>query len=279
MQIDYTVQKTMNNPSYRKGEIVENEQRGTQYYRLKVSLSQPIGPIMPGQFAMLSIEGTKDILLPRPFSIHNFDDGENASQLDFLIKVVGKGSTLLAQLLVGSPIRVLAPLGKGFPAPPLGYKIIAVAGGIGIAPLFPLIVRLKTSNIALHLFYGAKSREDLICLHELLKLEEIAISISTEDGTSGEHGIVTKLLKHKIPQDGEDMVMYACGPEPMLKAVAEFAEDREMPCWISLERRMACGVGACLGCVVNTKKGYTCSCLNGPVFESKEIMWQDDAES
>ena len=279
MQTDYTSQRTINSPIYLNGIIIENEQRGDQYHHLKVSLSKSVGLVVPGQFAMLSIEGRKDILLPRPFSIHNFDNEENASRFDFLIKVVGDGSRLLAQSSVGSPLRVLAPLGIGFPAPPLGYKVLVVAGGIGIAPLFPLVLGLRRSHIDLHLFYGAKSQKDLICLHELLLLKGITISIATEDGTHGEQGLITKVLRDKVPFQAEKMVIYTCGPEPMMQAVANLAVEGMITCWASLERRMACGIGACLGCVVKTKKGYLCSCMNGPVFNSQDIIWQGDAKS
>jgi dihydroorotate dehydrogenase electron transfer subunit len=273
MQTDYTSQRIINSPFYLNGIIIENEQKSDQYHRLKVSLSKPAGLVVPGQFAMLSIEGTKNILLPRPFSIHNFDNEQNASQLDFLIKVVGEGSKTFARLSVGSPLRVLAPLGIGFPTPPLGYKVLLVAGGIGIAPLFPLVLGLRRSHIDLHLFYGAKSQRDLICLHELLLLEEITISIATEDGTHGEQGLITKLLKNNVVFQEEKMVIYTCGPEPMIESVANFAAEGMITCWASLERRMACGIGACLGCVVKTKKGYLCSCMNGPVFNSRDIIW------
>jgi dihydroorotate dehydrogenase electron transfer subunit len=279
MQIDYTSQKTLNNPVYIKGVVIENEQKGDQYHRLKVSLSKPIGLVVPGQFAMLSIEGEKNILLPRPFSIHNFDNEENVSQLVFLIKVVGEGSRLLARLSVGSPLRVLAPLGVGFRLPPPGYKVLIVAGGMGIAPLFPLILGLGRSHINLHLFYGAKSQRDLISLHELLLLKGISLSIATEDGTHGEFGLITKLLKDKVPFGEQKMVIYTCGPESMIQSVASLAAERMITCWASLERRMACGMGACLGCVVKTKKGYLCSCTNGPVFNTQDIIWPGDAKS
>ncbi|OGP52549.1 MAG: hypothetical protein A2Y65_02205 [Deltaproteobacteria bacterium RBG_13_52_11] len=268
----------MSRPFYLRGEITENKEMGSLYHRLRISLPQPVGPIMPGQFAMLSIEENKDIILPRPFSIHDFDNGEDASRLDFLFKVVGKGTELLRKLSVGFPIKVLAPLGKGFPDTPPGYKILFIAGGMGIAPLFPLVLRMRKSPYPLHFFYGAKSQKDLICLPELLNVEGITITIATEDGTSGEKGVVTKLLKHDEDEGGAKTTIYACGPEPMLKAVADFAAERKMLCWISLERLMACGVGACLSCVVKTKEGYRCSCREGPIFESKDITWRDDAK-
>jgi dihydroorotate dehydrogenase electron transfer subunit len=270
--------KTMSNPVYLKGEIRENKRMGSLYHRLRIFLPKPIDPIIPGQFAMLSMEGTKDILLPRPFSIHSFERKESASYLDVLFKVVGTGTALLSKLSIGSPIRVLAPLGKGFPDPPSGYKAVIIAGGMGIAPLFPLILRLKTVSSSVLVLYGAKSRDDLICLAELLDMADIAVKIATEDGTEGQKGLVTKLLEHGEDDAGAKTAMYACGPEPMLKVVADLAAERKMPCWISLERRMACGLGACLSCVAKTLEGYKCTCKDGPIFASKDIMWRDNAE-
>ncbi len=263
----------MGNPTYLRGQIRERKRIGSLYHRLRISLPQPIGPVLPGQFAMLKIEGGGSIILPRPFSIHNFEEGERVPWLDFLFKVVGKGTGLLAEISVGSPIMVLAPLGKGFPAPPRGYKPLFIAGGMGIAPLFPLIMRMKSSSSPLCLLYGAKSQGDLICLSELLDLKEITIKIATEDGTAGTKGMVTELLKGDDDDGGDQIVIYACGPEPMLRAVSKFAAEHKKPCWISLERRMACGVGACLGCVVETKRGYKRVCREGPIFEAREILW------
>ena len=269
--------KELSIPIYLKGEIRENEGLGSIYHRLRIVLSQPIGPIIPGQFAMLSIKGDKDILLPRPFSIHNFDNDTDASRLDFLFKVVGKGTALLASLTVGTHINILAPLGKGFPDPPGGgYKTLIIAGGMGIAPLFPLVLRLKTSPSSAAVLYGAKSLEDLVCLSEL---PNITIKIATEDGTRGEKGLVTQFLKQEEDNSEAKTIIYACGPEPMLKTVTEFARERKVPCWISIERRMACGVGACLSCVVKTTDGYKQVCCDGPIFEAQDIEWRDDAGS
>jgi dihydroorotate dehydrogenase electron transfer subunit len=245
-------------------------------HRLRIALSQPLDPITPGQFAMLSIN-RRGIVLPRPFSIHNFEHGERVSWLDFLFKVVGRGTTQLANLSVGSSIMILAPLGKGFPALPSGYKAIIVAGGMGIAPLFPLIVRLKKASSSLSVLYGAKSHDDLVCLSELHDLGDIHIKITTEDGTGeGEKGLVTQLLKHEEEEEEAKTAIYACGPEPMLQNVSDYATERDIPCWISIERWMACGVGACLSCVVKTSVGYKRVCCDGPIFNATEITWRDD---
>jgi dihydroorotate dehydrogenase electron transfer subunit len=268
----------MSNPVYLRGEIRKNNKIGSLYHCLRIFIPCVMEPIRPGQFAMLSIEGNRNILLPRPFSIHNFDCKKSVSYLDFLFKVVGKGTALFADLPIGSSIMVLAPLGNGFPDPPTGYKALIIAGGMGIAPLFPLILRFKSFASVVSLLYGAKSRDDLVCLPRLLNNEAMAIKIATEDGTEGETGLVTKLLDSKAVEIERKTAIYACGPESMLKKVADFAAEHKMPCWISLEKRMACGMGACLGCVAKTKEGYKCTCKEGPIFSSQDIIWVDDVE-
>jgi len=268
--------RAMGNPVYLKGEIRESTSIGSVYHRLRISLTQSIGPIIPGQFAMVSVEGASDMLLPRPFSIHNFDNDGEGSGLDFLFKVVGKGTALLARLTVGSPVNILAPLGNGFPDPPAGYRAFIIAGGMGIAPLFPLVLRLKASLSSISVLYGAKSQEDLVCLPELLDIDGITLNITTEDGTRGEQGLVTQLLKQEKDKSETETILYACGPEPMVRTVTDFARERKAPCWVSIERRMACGVGACLSCVVMTSDGYKRVCCEGPIFDAEEIVWGDD---
>jgi dihydroorotate dehydrogenase electron transfer subunit len=161
----------------------------------------------------------------------------------------------------------------------LGHKAVIVAGGMGIAPLFPLITRLATAPSSLSVLYGARSSEDLVCLPGLRNWEKIHIKIATEDGSGGgEKGIVTQLLKRNEDEGEVKTAIYACGPEPMLKVVSEFADERNIPCWISIERWMACGVGACLSCVVNTTDGYKRVCCDGPIFAAKDIIWKADAD-
>jgi dihydroorotate dehydrogenase electron transfer subunit len=272
--------RAMSKPAYLKGEITANKKMGPLYHRLRISLPQPIGgPLTPGQFAMLSIEYGGGMVLSRPFSIHNFEHGEKVSWLDFLFKVVGRGTAQLANLSIGSPIMILAPLGKGFPDLPSGYQAIVVAGGMGIAPLYPLIVKLKTSPPSLSVLYGAKSHNDLVCLPELRDMGDIRITITTEDGTGGEKGFVTQLLTHEEAYGEAKAAIFACGPEPMLQSVSDYARERNIPCWISIERCMACGVGACMGCVVKTTNGYQRVCYDGPIFDAANITWSEDAGS
>lgn len=269
--------RAMSDPAYLKGEITANNTMVSLYHRVRIALPQPLPPIIPGQFAMLNIHNGGGMVLPRPFSIHNFEGGKKVSWLDFLFKVVGRGTAQLGTLPVGSPIRILAPLGNGFPSLPEGYKAVIVAGGMGIAPLFPLILRLKAMSAPFSVLYGAKSHDDLVCLPQLRDVARRS-KITTEDGTGeGEQGLVTQLLKGEIEAGETKVALYACGPEPMLQRIAEYARERNIPCWISLERWMACGVGACLSCVVKTRVGYKRVCCDGPIFDATDITWRDDA--
>jgi dihydroorotate dehydrogenase electron transfer subunit len=270
--------RAMSNPAYLKGEITANTRMGSLYHRLRIALPQPIGPITPGQFAMLSIAHGGGMVLPRPFSIHNFEQEAKVSWLDFLFNVVGRGTAQLADLSVGSPIMILAPMGKGFPDLPVGYKAIIIAGGMGIAPLFPLIVKLQAAHSPLSVCYGAKSHDDLVCLPELRDVGDIQIKITTEDGSGeGEKGFVTQLLTNEEGGGEAKTAIYACGPEPMLHNVSDYARERNIRCWISIERWMACGVGACLSCVVKTTDGYQRVCCDGPIFDATDITWRNIA--
>jgi dihydroorotate dehydrogenase electron transfer subunit len=275
--IDHATKRAMDSVVFLKGEVRERKKIGFLYHRLKIFLPQPIPSITPGQFTMVMIDDKGETILPRPFSFHNFEGDNEIYWFDLIFKVVGIGTDRMAKLSAGSIIKVLAPLGNGFPEPPPHSKALLIAGGMGIAPLFALIKRLKASAIPLWVFYGAKSKNDLICLTELLKVEGITVKIATEDGTKGKKGMVTDLLEEQRDEDTGQRVIYACGPEPMLKTVTKFAERHKMPCWVSLEKRMACGIGACLGCAVKTKSGYERVCKEGPIFEAQEIVWEEDA--
>jgi len=274
--IDHVIKKAMDNVVFLKGEIRERKKIGVLYHRLKIFLPQPINSITPGQFTMVMLDDGGETVLPRPFSFHNFEADNKVYWFDIIFKVVGIGTERMAKLPVGSSVKILAPLGNGFPEPPPHSKVLLIAGGMGIAPLFALIMSLKTSTIPLWLLYGAKSQSDLICLAELFKVEGITIKIATEDGTKGTKGLVTDLLEEQSDEDTGQIVIYACGPEPMLKTVTEFAASNKIPCWLSLEKRMACGLGACLGCAVKTKSGYQRVCKEGPIFEAQEIVWEED---
>lgn len=175
---------------------------------------------------------------------------------------------MLREMKKGEALSVLGPLGSSYPMPPKGKTPLIVAGGIGIASLFPLIEKLKGKAVVL---YGARNKSELLMLKEVKALAG-TLHTCTDDGSCGKKGMVTGLLKGI---NGGSHIIYACGPKAMLKAVALEAAKRCVSGYVSLEENMACGVGACLGCAVKTVlSGYERVCKEGPVFKMEDIEWQ-----
>ncbi|MCC6345927.1 MAG: dihydroorotate dehydrogenase electron transfer subunit [Nitrospirales bacterium] len=217
-----------------------------------------------GQFYMLQAGATSDPLLKRPFSLFKREDGT----LSFLYRIRGKGTQSLARFRQGDSIRVIGPLGNRYPVPQGDF--IAVAGGIGIASLLSL---LEGYPGRAHLFHGARSAEELVMGEEVKRVAKEVI-IATDDGSAGMRGVVTDLLAVRLGMTTEPLLpIYACGPTPMLRELHRVVADKEVRCHVSLEEHMACGVGACLGCVVKTTSGYRRVCKEGPVFDMKELAW------
>jgi dihydroorotate dehydrogenase electron transfer subunit len=202
-----------------------------------------------------------DPLLRRPLGIFDLEGKE----LSFIYRVVGRGTKLLSQLRPGQELEVLFPLGNSIPEGE--EKYLFIAGGIGIGGLFLGAKLFKDRGKEVFLLYGERSAESLSAL-EFLKRYSIKSTVYTEDGSYGEKGLVTKEL-----DKFRDYTWVACGPTAMLKAVKEVAERLNVKCYLSLDRRMACGVGACLGCTVKTTKGYKRCCVEGPIFRAEEVLF------
>ncbi len=222
----------------------------------------------PGQFYMLHSNNTYDPLLKRPFSIFGCKD----NTLSFLYRIRGKGTYCLSKLRAGDIIEVIGPLGNSYPEP--DGEFIALAGGVGIASLLPLLEKRKNMG---YLFYGARSKDELVILNEVEALAK-EVFVATDDGSGGKKGLITELLKSFLNNlesgiSNFKLPIYACGPKPMLKELSEIVRESGIKCYVSLEEHMACGIGACLGCVVKTASGYRRVCKEGPVFDSEEIVW------
>ncbi|MBS1112030.1 MAG: pyrK [Nitrospirae bacterium] len=235
--------------------------------------ARPLDTILspnPGQFFMLSVDSRLDPLLKRPFSLHRIISGD----LQFLYRVVGKATTILKAKKTGDTMELIGPLGNGFPLDEKeGVRPVLVAGGMGIAPLVALAEKFAKRQPVF--FYGARRAEEVLCLDELNSIG-IAPLISTDDGTSGHRGVVTDLLEEFLSNhttSSDDYSLYACGPKPMLTALSGIATKYKITAHMALEESMACGVGACLGCVIKTVDGYKRVCKEGPVFYSEDIMW------
>ncbi len=182
---------------------------------------------------------------------------------------------MLRDLKKGSTVGVLGPLGNPYPMPKSNQTALIIAGGLGIASVFMLAEDIIHSGGNAQIHYGARTETDLLMIEKLRAVTK-QLYISTDDGSCGERGCVTDMfgdfLKRNVPLCGEG-VIYACGPGKMLEAVSVIAKDKGIEAYVSLEERMACGIGACLGCVVKTVKGYKRVCKEGPVFRAEEIVW------
>ena len=233
---------------------------------LVMTSSSPLPDTRPGQFAELRIDATPSVMLRRPISVHSFSAEKN--EIGFLVQLVGDGTRWLGTLKAGDKVNTLLPLGNGFglPAEP-GGNYILVGGGVGSAPLFYLAQELKLRGCSFTILIGARSAKDLYLREEYEALGRV--EYTTEDGSLGEKGYVTN---HSVLGEGFDHI-YTCGPKPMMLAVAKYAREKGIGCEVSLENKMACGLGACLCCVEDTKEGHKCVCTDGPVFSIDELKW------
>jgi dihydroorotate dehydrogenase electron transfer subunit len=250
--------------------VVEHQPLGDKLYRLRLKAPEVAAAAKPGQFVMLKVRHGNDPLLARPFSIHGVD-GED---LFILYRVVGRGTTILSLARPGKSLALWGPLGSGFDLN--AEHPILVAGGMGIAPLpfvaEELVKRGKKVGFILGML-TANGFEALIdVLEKRLEINRISITWATEDGSLGLKGIVTDLLPEALKANGASI--FACGPMPMLKAVARVASEHNKPCQVSLEAPMACGIGVCLGCVIpQAGGGYLRACQEGPVLNSDRVDW------
>lgn len=238
---------------------------GSQYFVLKLVSDSELPEIKPGQFTEVYVEGA-DVLLRRPISIH-YVDRQN-KELWLLVQKVGKGTRKMSELKENDIVNVVFPLGNGFPIPEKSEKVLLVGGGVGIAPLLQLGLELKNAGAEVSYLLGAKTKSDLVELEVYSKYGEVFTS--TEDGSLGEKGFVTQ--NSAFNGKSYDRI-YTCGPTPMMKAVAKIALEKGIDCEVSLENKMACGLGACLCCVEDTKEGHKCVCSDGPVFNVKDLKW------
>lgn len=245
--------------------IVSQKCIGTDIYDMVLSFPRGAKEAKPGQFiAMYCEDGTK--LLPRPISICGID--EEKGTLRVVYRIAGAGTRLFSEMREGDSLEVLGPLGNGFTMKE--EKAIIVGGGIGIPPMLELDKQLSCEKTVV-LGY----RDELFLKDEFESYADVVVA--TEDGSCGTKGTVIDAIK-EAGVDGK--VIYACGPMPMLKALAEYAEAHDMEAQISLEERMACGIGACLGCICKTKKkdhhtnvNNQRICKDGPVFDAKEVVF------
>lgn len=249
--IDFTVQK---NYSLNKDTFI------------LVLYSSELPDIKAGQFVNVKVENSPSTFLRRPISVHDVDSKKGLLYL--LIKKNGKGTLQLSTLREGDKLNIILPLGNSFSLPSNG-RCLLVGGGVGVAPLFYLSKELKKRGVSVAVLIGARNKESIILQKEYKKYAEVYYA--TEDGSYGEKGFPTQ---HPILSESFDRI-YCCGPEPMMRAIAQYAYMNKIDCEVSLENTMACGIGACLCCVNETKEGHKCVCVDGPIFNINDLKWQN----
>lgn len=264
------------------GSVSGNDEIRAGYVLMTLRLPRSFPEPQPGQFVMIRIAGLQDPFLSRPLSIFAFSRGRSHCFVRLLYRVAGKGTQILAGLIPGSQVEISGPLGKGYTVDPARENRVLIAGGIGVAPLSLLAQHLcKLSGRGANptvVYLGAKTADEVVGLDSLHKYCN-SIRVCTDDGSLGEKSLVTRAFQGDLKKyDPARTAIYACGPKPMLKSLAGILKARYF-CQVSLEERMACGVGACMGCAVavrdeNGDKDYRRVCADGPVFELKDVIWE-----
>jgi dihydroorotate dehydrogenase electron transfer subunit len=248
--------------------VTENTAPHANYVLLKLTHSEPLPEMLAGQFAEIRVDGSPTTFLRRPISINYVDRARN--EIWFLVQLVGDGTRQLAKLQLGDTLNAVLPLGNGFTLPAnADSHPLLVGGGVGVAPMLMLGAELVRKGVQPTFLLGARSAKDLLELDEFQKLGNVYCT--TEDGSQGEKGYV---IQHSILEQESFNQIYTCGPKPMMMAVAKFANAHHVACEVSLENKMACGVGACLCCVEKTDEGHVCVCKDGPVFNINKLLWQ-----
>ena len=262
-----------------KCKILSHEDSAPGYRTLVFSAPQIAAEVVPGQFVHVKVPRLDDAALRRPFSV--FDADAEAGTLTVLYKIVGKGTEALAKESVGSEVEVIGPLGFGFPVQCNGVPLL-VGGGYGVAPLYFLAKRMLKKGVTDKpvLFVGGRTKDDLLAV-DMFRDLGIEVHTATNDGSEGVKGFVTEPLDDeliKLRESGKRFELFTCGPDGLLKAVSHRALGTGSKGWISMDRHMICGVGACFACIQKLKRpngeiwNARC-CVNGPVFKAEEIVW------
>ena len=256
-----------------KAKLLKKEELKPEIFKFSVQADEIVNTARPGNFIEIRVNDDIEPFLRRPISIYNMDKEKGI--LEFIFQVKGKGTTILAKRNEGEAIDIVGPLGFG----PFKYSnfenLGIIGGGIGVFPLYELAKSAKNENKNVNTYLGFRNK-DLVVLENEFKQVSNQLTITTDDGSYSQKGFAIDFLKKDIEAGKIDSI-YACGPLPMLRAVRELALEKNIPCQISLEERMACGLGVCLGCAVKTAKSskeapeYWHVCKAGPVFQAKDV--------
>lgn len=246
-----------------KATVKENREVARDTYLMILEGDFPLS--IPGQFAMIQIDCGNDPFLRRPLAIL----GQKDTELEFLYKVKGKGTMEMSRKRKGDMLSILGPLGKGFSTPQKDESVVYIAGGTGVPPIIALAEQQKKG----YLIVGARSKEDFPLRNRISNIQGIHVRITTEDGSLGQKGLATDVLDEILASISIPCIVYACGPNAMLKKISEQARRIGARCEVSLEEHMACGFGVCSACAVKTVTGNQRVCLQGPVFDAMLIQW------
>ncbi len=248
--------------------VREIEHINEQYYVLKLTSSEQLPPMLPGQFVEIKVENSPTTFLRRPISINFYDKERN--ELWLLIQIVGDGTRKLSELQAGDTLNLIFPLGNTFTIPKnKDTRLLLIGGGVGFAPMLFLGAYLNDLGFQCNFLLGGRSKANLVQLNEFERYGRVFTT--TEDGSHGEKGYVTQ---HSLLQQEQFDMIYTCGPTPMMQAVAAYASKNNIACEVSLENMMACGFGTCLCCVTDSVDGHVCVCTEGPVFNITKLKWQ-----
>ncbi|MCL2577118.1 MAG: dihydroorotate dehydrogenase electron transfer subunit [Defluviitaleaceae bacterium] len=247
---------------FEHAEIIENKSISREIFSMKIRMGD-LKNARAGQFVMVYLE-KGEMLLPRPISICDID----SNTLEIVYQVVGKGTKVMSEMLPGQCLKILGPLGNGFKIE-TGQRVALVGGGIGVPPLFLLAKTLVANGMKVNAYLGFRTAP---ILAERFQTVAENVFIATEDGSVGHRGFITEILQSSNEKYDE---IFACGPLPLLRALAEFSQATEIPCQVCMEERMACGLGTCVGCVVRVGESYVRICTEGPVFSANEVNWNE----
>jgi len=247
--------------------ILENINIAKDTYKMSLKADTvEFDTLTPGTFINIKIEKGGAPLLRRPISI--FDADEKNKVLKIIYKNLGYGTGLMTKLVPGDVLDVLGPLGTGFPIQNASKSVLLVGGGVGVPPLYELGKRLLKEGVKVTSVLGFRDKESAFCMEDFGSIGKCYIA--TEDGTLGDKGFVTDaIIKHQIDFD----TIYACGPKVMLKALDQAYQGKKEG-YLSFEERMACGIGACYACMIDTKDGLKRVCKDGPVFKLGEVTYE-----
>ncbi|MBT3194291.1 MAG: dihydroorotate dehydrogenase electron transfer subunit [Verrucomicrobia bacterium] len=255
--------------------VLEHRDFGGGYNLLVFDVPAVASEVVPGQFIHLRVPRLEGAVLRRPFSVFKAD----AQTLSVLYKQVGRGTRAMGEIAAGESVSIVGPLGNGFPQADASAFPVLVAGGYGVAPLYLLASRMPAKGI---LFVGGRSEIDILCVDAFLELGW-EVQVTTEDGSIGSKGLVTGALDRWLSSRGPEVrpEFFACGPDGLLKAVGDRVISGNGQGWLSLDKHMGCGVGACLACVQKIRVDggsvvWKRVCKDGPIFEAHEIVWPSE---